>query len=263
MTCSYILTTNSVTILYEGRILSCTASHSRWDDILSALKDRDCRTAVGYMKPVDALREFTKSEDSIRVEPTCVLYNGEPIGGFAVDRLLELNAQGFDVTPMVNFLANLQENPSYRSREQLYQFLECNNMPLTEDGCFMAYKRVTDDYMDLHTQTISNKPGQVVEMPRSQVDDDPTRTCSVGLHVCSREYLEEFDGDRLVACKVNPRDVVAVPTDYDFTKMRVARYEVTEELPISLVTTAHAEWDAPVYDPLEYLDDDMGFHEHD
>jgi acyl carrier protein len=67
-------------------------------------------------------------------------------------------------------------------------------------------------------------------MPREDVEDNPERTCSAGLHVCSMEYLNHaYISDsqyRTIACKVNPVDVVSVPTDYNRSKMRVCRYEV-------------------------------------
>jgi hypothetical protein len=37
--------------------------------------------------------------------------------------------------------------------------------------------------------------------------------------------------DVIMICKVNPKDVVSVPVDYDNAKMRVASYEVVGEIP--------------------------------
>ena len=259
---SYILTDNSLTVFHDG-IHTCTSDHRHWDAIIDALKDEDFPEVIELMKPVNAIRTFTK-DSGITIEGSTVFYDGEPLRGVLVDRILTMREQGFNVDPMVQFLTNLMDNPSYRSREQLYTFLEHNQMPLTYDGCFMAYKRVNDDFLDLHSGSMNNRPGSIVEMPRAQVDDDPNRTCSAGLHVCSREYLRSFHGSKLVACKVNPRDVVSVPTDYQFTKMRVCRYEVVEELPITLVDDGSEHWKQAVYpvasddweDPDYYPDED-------
>ncbi len=110
----------------------------------------------------------------------------------------------------------------------LYRFLEHNGHPLTEDGCFIAYRGVTDDFRDCRTRSIDNSVGSVVEMPREQVDDNPNNTCSYGLHVACFNYAEGF-GPKLIEVKVNPKDVVCVPEDYEGTKMRVCRYEVVNE----------------------------------
>ena len=246
MSSSYILTSNTLTLMHGDKVQTCSSSHRRWEDILAALQEELYDTVIDLMKPVNALRSFTASAEGIQVTDTAVLYEGEPLAGPLVDRIFALREQGFTIDPLVKLCANLMQNPSYRSREQLYTFLEKNEMPITPDGCFMAYKRVNADFTDLHSGRFNNSPGSIVEMPRHKVDDDPNRTCSAGLHVCSREYLRSFNGDKLVACKVNPRDVVSVPTDYNFTKMRVARYEVTEELPISLVASEEPHWDRAV-----------------
>jgi len=244
---SYILTAQGLTLFHQSQIYACNNSHRAWDSILECLKREEWDEIVTLMRPVEALRDYTEGSE-VRVADYGVFYNGEQLTGTLVDRILQMRSEGFNISPMAKFLENLQKNPSYRSRGQLYSFLEHNNMPITPDGCFMAYKRVNEDFTDLHSGSFDNSPGRVVKMSRAQVDDDPNRTCSAGLHVCSREYLKRFRGAKLVACKVNPADVVAVPTDYNFTKMRVAQYEVVEELPISLVEGSSSHWDSAVYD---------------
>lgn len=123
-------------------------------------------------------------------------------------------------------------NVSKRTIDNLYSFLTFNDIKITEDGCFTAWKVVNYDYTDCHTGTIDNSPGQIVTMPRNQVDDNPEVTCSTGLHVCAAHYIPHFSGydSRLVKVKVNPKDVISVPVDYKFAKMRTCRYEVLEEV---------------------------------
>lgn len=144
------------------------------------------------------------------------------------NRILEFKREGLPFTNLIKFWNNLKANPSYRSREQLFKFLEHNGHPLTEDGCFIAYRGVTSDFKDKHTGKFDNSPGAICEMPRTQVDDDPTRTCSAGLHVAAWEYASGF-GETKIEVKVNPKDVVAVPVDYNGQKMRVCRFEVIQQ----------------------------------
>ena len=69
-------------------------------------------------------------------------------------------------------------------------------------------------------------------MPRNAVDEDKERTCSYGLHFCSIQYLPSFsdsDGGKTMIVKINPKDVVAIPADYNNTKGRTCRYEVVAE----------------------------------
>jgi hypothetical protein len=103
-------------------------------------------------------------------------------------------------------------------------------LPITDDGYFLAYKRVNRNYTDCHSGTFDNHVGKVVEMPREKVNANRNETCSAGLHVCSHSYLSHYSGDRIVVVKINPKDVVSVPVDYNNAKMRVCRYEVVSEL---------------------------------
>ena len=129
-------------------------------------------------------------------------------------------------------MENLMNNPSYRAVNELYGFLEKNSLPITPDGCFLAYKKVRNDYMDIHSGTFNNSVGYICEMERNQVDDNQNNTCSSGLHFCSKEYLNHFgSGDsRTMIVKINPADVVSIPTDYNNSKGRTCRYTVIGEL---------------------------------
>jgi len=77
---------------------------------------------------------------------------------------------------------------------------------------------------------MDNSVGNVLEMPRNEVDADKDRTCSTGLHFCSYDYLKSFHGERVVVLKINPKDVVSIPSDYNNSKGRTCRYEVVDEI---------------------------------
>lgn len=84
-----------------------------------------------------------------------------------------------------------------------------------------------DAFTDCHTRTMDIRIGKPVAMPREECDASPERTCSAGLHIGAPGYLRGFGvgGTRaIVACLVNPADVVAVPYDYEYMKMRTAKY---------------------------------------
>jgi hypothetical protein len=80
---------------------------------------------------------------------------------------------------------------------------------------------------------MDNSVGMIVEMERNRVDDDKNVTCSTGLHFCGMSYLSHFGGARTVIVKINPRDVVSIPTDYNEAKGRACRYEVIGELGVN------------------------------
>jgi hypothetical protein len=174
-----------------------------------------------------------------------IQFDGEKttFDGFQLHQSLAIRLQaiidaGESLEVMEKFIANLYENPSLNSVDQLYGFLDANDLPITDDGCFFAYKKVRYDFRDLHTGVFDNSVGAKPTMARHQVDDDKTRTCSRGLHVASFSYMAHYGGqgktdldDVIVVCKINPRDVVSVPVDYNNAKMRVATYEVVSVIP--------------------------------
>src|SRR3546814_10802848 len=51
----------------------------------------------------------------------------------------------------------------------------------------------------------------VLEMPRSECDEDPDRTCSSGIHFCSIDYLKKgpvgSSDDPVMIVKIDPADV--------------------------------------------------------
>lgn len=137
--------------------------------------------------------------------------------------------EGQDPTVMFRFYERLSRNPSFRSVQQLFKFLDHGNIPFTKDGCFLAYKSVRSDYKDVHSGTWDNKPGAVNEMPRNQISDDPNHACHEGFHVGALKYARGFSGSKMVVCKVDPEHVVCVPYDSSQEKMRVCKYKVLGE----------------------------------
>lgn len=182
----------------------------------------------------------------VRVVGTAVYYKDTLLHTTLTDKLLSMLDAGFDATNWARFLSRVMENPSERSRECLFDFLKRWNAPITEDGCFIAFKRVRGDFRDIYSGTMDNSPGQIVEMERDKVNDNPNVSCSYGLHVCATPYLGSYHAgnstSKVLACKVDPVDVVAVPTDYNGAKMRVCKYlvlGVAEEEFVNNATTVH------------------------
>ncbi len=264
----YIHTAKGITVIHRNRSVSISTDDVRYPKVLSLInlheqgdafaeEELDAALASPKHQLATAIAATTLSA-RVSVTDTDVLFDGKPAHNTLTTRMLEYLRQGISVVTMVPFLENLMQNPSYRAVQDLYSFLEKGSIPLTTDGHFLAYKYVREDYLDQYSGTFDNSVGKIVEMPRNEVDEDPSRTCSNGLHVCSYEYLPKTPyGQRIVIVKVNPKDVVAIPADYNDTKMRVCRYEVVGELDITdgvrntlsetLVNDSYA-WEVTAYD---------------
>ena len=95
-------------------------------------------------------------------------------------------------------------------------------------------------------------------MKRRQVCDDHTQGCSSGLHVGTFEYASRWAGSTgvVVLVKFNPSNIVSVPSDCEFEKMRVSDYEV--------ISIAREQLEEAVYDESEDFDDyDLAIDEYD
>lgn len=191
----------------------------------------------------------------VAVSQSGVTFEGQPVGGYMAERLVQMAGMGIPVEPWMRFMDNLMENPNADAREDLFRWMEAGKMPITEDGCIVGFKKVRSDYTDVHTGKFSNKVGSVLEMPREQCDPSRHNTCSTGFHFCSASYLSSFSGQRVMVVKIDPRDVTAIPSDYNNAKARCCRYEVTGELS-SQAAAHHKVFDEPVMpvDPQEIPD---------
>jgi hypothetical protein len=144
--------------------------------------------------------------------------------------MFDIMSRGEDILPMVRFLDMLMDNPKEDIVEELYGFMQHNDINISDDGFIMAYKGVNQNYTDCWTGTISNAVGQKPCMPRSQVVYDPERACGAGLHSGSLDYAKGWSRGHVMKLKINPRDVVSVPYDCDMQKMRTCGYEVIGEV---------------------------------
>ena len=209
-----------ITVMMDGVTHTINGDHINYAAIREALKTKDHAEVERLINIPAAVASFAHGR--VKVVADQVFYGDHEVKGSVVTRILAMIREGFDAEPMVRFLDNLMANPSKRAVDELYGFLEATALPITEDGCFLAYKKVNDNYRDFYTGKMDNSIGQVLEMPRNQVDDDRGRTCSRGLHFCSLSYLPHYMGGqgRVLLVKVNPANVVSIPNDYDFAKGR-------------------------------------------
>lgn len=142
--------------------------------------------------------------------------------------------------PLVKFIEKLYTNTEKHTRENLSRWLQADEtLTIDEDGDIVGYKGLTSKGGSIHrgpafvngesvNGSVENKPGSVITMARSSVDHNPSVGCSVGLHVGTWDYASSFSQGVIAQVKVNPRDVVSVPTDCNGQKMRVSRYKVVK-----------------------------------
>ena len=236
----YMLSNKTVTIILNGKQFTYTNSQSYFDELKKLLS-----------KPEDEI-DWDEVINIINAEKHLINYTGKNIfvcnGRFyyrnqegttielaenaIINRILDMQSNRKPFDNMLKFLDNLAANPDIVAISELYLFLSDCDLPITDDGYFLAYKKIKKDYTDCFTGKICNKVGSLVTMLRENVDNDRTKTCSNGLHFCAKGYLPHFSSsdDIVVVVKINPADVVSIPADYNNMKGRCCKYYVVAEL---------------------------------
>jgi hypothetical protein len=231
MAVPFLFVDGNLTLVLNNKSYQVLPDHINYRMILEQLPTATEEELLEIVDIQKAVASF--SDGLVEIKEGTVLYDGEEVHGSISKRILEFMSKGLPFQPLVNFLNNLMTNPSMQSQQELYDFLEHEYLPITEDGYFLAYKAVRNDFKDKYRGTFDNSVGKVVEMRRAKVDDNRSRGCSDGLHAGALNYVASYGsvdaGDRIVIVKINPRDVVSVPTDCNCEKLRTCRYEVVGE----------------------------------
>lgn len=275
----YITNTAAIVLFLNGKSVRVEKTDKRYPLIIKAfqlpLEDQEAEVDHILAKNEDVLAK----EEHFNVIDDEVYYQGEKLPHALSEKVKSIIEDGLPLEHFVSFWKNLSLNPSSSSVKQLVDFLEYKELPITEDGCFIAYKGVGDTLYSIHGNTstkivqgqvdisgrIYNGVGEVVEVLRRDVDDNRQNECSHGLHVGSLDYASGW-GSNMVVVKVNPADVVSVPEDCQFQKCRVCKYEVVstyeqeitdsvvdEKGQSTLVADAHKERSATVERIERYL----------
>lgn len=246
---AYTMTPNMISIVLDNRMRSVASGNLNFNALRETLKayGKAKMEGASLSSFVDAIRSLVDTPSfvakqsfgrvQIGVAPAGsyeVRFDGDAVHTVIAERLLDFLTEGFDIEPLARFLDKLMENPSEVARNELYLWIESGNFVITSDGDFLAFKNVRSDYKDIHSGRFDNSVGQTLQMDRKLVDADRHRTCSAGLHFCSHSYLPHFShsaGGHTMIVKINPADVVAIPSDYNNAKGRTWRYVVVGEMP--------------------------------
>lgn len=232
---AHIVTRDTITLIkMNGQPFQIPSSSSMYGTAKEALANKDMALLKDIVSKSDRLADKYKAYGRVDVFNGHITVDGTTVTSYLVDRILEGVQEAAAIDPLIAFLDNVMDNPSYRAVQDLYPFLEASELPITEDGYFLAYKGVRYDFRDHHSGTFDNTPGKIVQMARNNVDEDPSRTCSSGLHACGAKYLAGghygFGSEKIILVKINPAHVVAFPTDYENQKLRCSQYEVLMEV---------------------------------
>lgn len=240
----HMITDHSISVLVDNKYRVLPASHPNAEALIAALNDDAdlsvIRTLVDVRSYLNLLveGEVVLARDVTSGQMT-VLYQGIQVRQTIADRIVAAFAAGRKPVQLLRFLANIKANTAKSNiADEIFDWVEAGEMPITDDGCLIAMKMVKDDYTSIHDGKFMNDVGTWVEEKVEDVDFDRHQLCSRGLHFCSPGYLPSFAsmnggyraGNRILILKVNPKDIAAIPTDYNFQKGRAVGYWIIGEV---------------------------------
>lgn len=225
-------------------IYQADSKHPHWQAILQGLFNNDPSVFDLFDVQGGLVKKLTALSDRITFDGYNIRFDGDVQEGPLADHLLRCIESGVqDYAPVVKFWEKVAQNPDDRSREQLFTWLRNCKFTITEEGDILGYKGVVTrgegEFLSSHSGTafvdgkeitgqIPNRPGTEVTMPRSKVRNDPSTHCSYGLHVGDWSYASNFAKGAVLEVHVNPRDVVSIPNDESYRKMRCCKYKVVK-----------------------------------
>jgi translation initiation factor IF-1 len=242
---TYIINQTGIVLFVANKSVKIEKTDRRYPKIIECFSlDKSLQedAVLKIITSVDEKVAALHGQDGFEIIDGSVWYKGEVLPPALSRKVHSIVRDNLPLDAFEKFWENLSENPSASSVDELMEFLEYKELPITEDGCFLAYKGITTDGWSIHGNTrtvvvegvvdslgrIKNSVGDRISVKRRDVDDNRANHCSFGLHVGSLSYAQSF-GQKLVVVKVNPKDVVSVPTDYSCQKCRVSAYEVVSE----------------------------------
>ena len=239
----YTIFPDKVLVILDGEIFEVYEGDLNYEALLEAVKNDDVKAIKELVNIKAQVASYVDGNWEI-TEDGQVLYKDKPVEGPMIDLILEFYERGLPFNHLTRFYEKLQQNPSYRSRQQLWNFLAKYEFPILPNGNFLAYKGVEADRYDRHSRSIKYEDGAVVEMDRSQVSDDPMDACAPGLHVGTYSYANSWARDNgvVILVEVNPRDVVRVPYDHDHQKCATCKLFVKGEIKRKLKETPRIDW---------------------
>lgn len=238
----------------SGEPVLIPESHPNYVRIAQALLNKEDPTEWLDANPIQIIVNLSAR---VSVVNDVLHFDGDPVYNGLASTIQRYHAEGRDATNLVRFMERLSTNPNEHSREQLFTWTDAKSLTIDNDGFIVGFKGVSSrtsdqDYLDAEGNPLfplADYPyqsstgghgivdgheingclpmgvGVTVEMPRNEVTHDPRQGCSSGLHVGTFDYAKGYAyAGALLEVKFDPADVVSVPSECNFAKLRCCRY---------------------------------------
>ncbi len=139
---SFLLSpTNRISAKINQQSYSVAPDHPRYHDIVTAIRADDVDAFITLVDIQRAAADYTNG--MIHVKNGEVFYNERPVMSSIAPRLVRMLELDFPFEPLIRFIENLMLNPSMRAVKELDNWMVHNDIPITDDGFWLGYKRLT------------------------------------------------------------------------------------------------------------------------
>jgi len=182
---AYIATESTITVILDGKNRTIQVkSKAHRNETIKALEKykkssqtlEDKTTLENFLVPLKRIGLQTDSRLELDEETKSLYLKGTtvPIEPGLGDKIMDFLDNGLPIEPLIKFWESCLRNPHFIAVKELFSFLECNNLPITEDGGFLGYKKLNftntvnlpaefgELFVDLEG-TVRNLDGEVVE----------------------------------------------------------------------------------------------------
>jgi hypothetical protein len=240
---NWLKTPAGLLVKLGGMLRTIHRSDARFAEIENAIKQGD----MGIVEEkVFAVEKSVEKTEIFKIDNGVIQVKGEDVvPAFIEKRLQEHAANGVEVKSLENFWNKLKQNPHVQNQETLLLFLEKNKFPLLQNGNFIGFKGLNENYTDKHSSKFDMSPGITrnweADHPGRKIDYMFGRDChDSGYHVGSLSYSTNANSyGKTVEVEVDPRDVIYVSPNNTSWKIRVAefkslcdcRFKTADEIP--------------------------------
>ena len=235
---------NHWTVVIDSQSYLFDHTHPEYEGLVECIKTGDAEAFTELLEVGTVIQNW--SEGDFQFRDGYLYYEDEQVASQPTDRIIQLIKNGWDHKPMLAYLDRLYQNVSNRAVVESYNWCSHKGLPITPDGYLVGYKGVgiysgpnmfdkmgrplqDGDLVDRHTgNSFRNNVADECGMNRRKVSDDCTQGCASGLHIGTYDYACSWAGSsgKVILVRFDPADIVSVPTDCEFQKMRVSKYTV-------------------------------------
>jgi hypothetical protein len=224
---SHIVSNSGLTVVFDDGPKMLHKSSPGYQEALDAIKTSDISKLRTIMDPRGAIKSYSCNEISFENDGS-MSFEGLRFGPKLESLVKACMKRNLPWEILAKFATNCLANPSSRAHSEIESLLDAENLPITEDGCFLAYKIVTADNMDADHCLFDCSPGQTVEYPRKQISRAARRGPERGMSAGGKSYLASGVVGKAMVVKINPADVVGVYL-HPYREAVICKFSVIKE----------------------------------